>query len=441
MTKTRSTARAARPANTKRNHPAPRVGILFLLLAAHSADLIAAPATFPEAPAPGIATFANLRGGVRVLLVHGDTLYAGGNFRVSQGGVTRTNLAAFDLGGNLRPEFSATPNGTVLALATDGISLFVGGEFSRLDLKKRLAAVDLVTGKVNRYFTVHVQGATDIDQPTAVRALAVVTDAASQPPTRRLVVGGNFSRLNEAVIDNRLGLAAVATDSGNLDPGRFTLGIQDGFVDAMIASKDGSTLYVGGAFTSFQGRASSLVALDATGAVAGGMFRGGTQPIIDLDLDEAGNRLFAASGGGSNRALAFTASGTSRGQLLWRGPRAGGDVQAIHYVDGNVYFGFHDGLFVEPDPFKMAAVDAGDGTLIVDLDHPGLGCSSADADVPNCWLPVMDQTSGGQGFFGLSTLAHVVDAVTGKARLIAGGEFTQIGGISNTRRLAIFQEP
>jgi hypothetical protein len=396
----------------------------------------AAAPTFPEAPLPTPATFANTGGGVRAILVHRETIYLGGTFRVSQGGVTRSNLAAFDLQGNLRPEFAASPNGRVLALATDGTSLFVGGEFTRLDLKKRLAAVDLATGKVNRRFTAHVAGEIDAEAPTSVRALAVVTDPSTQPATVRLIVGGNFTRLN-AALENRRGLGAVAVDSGDLDGARFTQGVVGGFVDALRPAGDGQTVYVGGSFTSAQGRAGALVAMDSTGALLPGNFRNATQPVLDIDLDEANNRLFAAVGGGGNRPVAYVASGADRGQMLWRGPRVGGDVQAIHHVAGNVYFGFHDGMYVEPDPYKLAAIDAADGTQIVDADHLGLVCVNNDVDRPSCWLPQMDETMG-QGFLGVWAIQHVVDPVSAAARLLVGGEFTQIGGVTRTRRFAIF---
>jgi hypothetical protein len=412
-------------------------GLLSALAMAAWTDLASAAApTFPEAPMPTPATFANTGGGVRAILVHRETVYVGGTFRVSQGNVTRNNLAAFDLQGNLRPEFAASPNGRVLALATDGTSLFVGGEFTRLELKKRLAAVDLVTGKVNRRFTAHVGGEIDPEAPTGVRALAVVTDPSTVPATVRLIVGGNFTRL-DATLDNRRGLGAVALDSGDLDGARFTQGVVGGFVDALRVAGDGQTVYVGGSFTSVQGRAGALVALGPTGALLPGTFRNATQPVLDIDLDEANNRLFAAVGGGGNRPVAYVASGAGRGQQLWRGPRVGGDVQTIHHVAGNVYFGFHDGMYVEPDPYKMAAVDAADGTQIVDADHPGLLCVNNDTDRPNCWLPQMDETMG-QGFLGVWAIQHFVDPVSGAPRLVVGGEFTQIGGVTRTRRFAMF---
>jgi hypothetical protein len=415
-----------------------RFTVLLSLLAvfARVGGAAAAPVLFPELPTPGRASFSSASFRVRALLLNGSTLYVGGNFRVSQGGVTKTNLAAFDLAGNLKTDFTATTNGTVFALATDGVSLFVGGDFTRCGLKRRLAALDLVTGAVNRRFTAHVDGVLDTEEASAVRALAVVSDSSTTPPTVRLIVGGNFTQIDSAT-DNRSGLAALDPVSGDLDPVRFAGGVQGGFVDALLTSA--RSLYVGGSFTQISGRNASLAALSFSGAVRSTFATGG-EPIIDLDLDPVGNRLFAGVGGAGNRVAAFNADGGNRGNPLWQGPRAGGDVQAVHYYGGNVYFGFHDGLFAEPDQYKLAVVDAATGVLAVDADHPGLGCDGTPELVANCWLPTLDNT-GGQGFFGVWAITHFVDPTTQRANLLVGGDFTQIGGVTNTRRFAIFSEP
>jgi hypothetical protein len=182
-----------------------------------------------------------------------------------------------------------------------------------------------------------------------------------------------------------------------------------------------------------------LVALTLSGALRN-TFSIGSEPIIDLDLDPVSNRLFAGVGGGGNRVAAFSADGTNRNPL-WQGPRTGGDVQAVHYYGGNVYFGFHDGLFAEPDPYKLAVVDAATGVLEVDAEHAGLACDGSEALVANCWLPTLDNTAGGQGFFGAWAITHFVDPLTQKGSLLVGGDFTQIGNVTNSRRFAIFSEP
>lgn len=423
---------------------------IVVLLAVIGVSVQAAPASadvvpFPEAPVAGGATFSNNSRRVRALLVYGDTIYAGGRFTVSQGSVSRSNLAAFDFDGNLRPEFSVNVNGPVWALATDGDSLFVGGEFTRLELNRHLAAVDLVTGAVRRPFRAHLDGALDSDTVTGVHALAIATDTSTQPAAVRLLVGGNFTMVNSTT-DNRAGLAALATDRGTLDTTRFTEGVQGGYVRALVAAE--TTVYVGGEFTSLQGRTANLAALTMAGSLQSGTFSTSGQPVLDLTLDAEGNRLFAAIGGSGNGIRGYVADGLRRGSTLWRGPRVGGstlwvngDVQAVHYFGTHVYFGFHDGLFAEPDPYKLAAVDAATGNLEVDSEHQGLVCSNdSEEEQANCWLPELDATNG-QGFFGVWAIRDFWDPATAQQALLVGGDFTQIGGVLRTRRMAIFRAP
>lgn len=394
------------------------------------------PVPFPETPLTGTGAFATTSATVRSILVYGDTIYVGGNFRVSQSGTTRSNLAAFDLNGNLKSTFAAEPNGTVLALATDGSSLFVGGEFTRLGLKKRLAAVDLTTGAANRPFAAHIEGQLDPETNCGVRALAVVADNTTDPPAIRLLVGGNFTQVNSPH-DNRPGLAALAMDTGDLDSTRFAQGVEGGYVDTLLATT--TTVYAGGTFTSISGRNYSLASLTLNGTLRTPYSTGGQQ-VMELDIDPVSNRLFAAVGGTGNRVMAFDANARTRGNALWQGPRVGGNVQALHYFRGNVYFGFHDGMFTEPDPYKLGALDAATGNLEVETAYAGLPCENTDTNLINCWLPALDNTNG-QGFFGVWRIRDFIDPVTGGAKLIVGGDFTQMGGITSVRRLAFFAEP
>lgn len=443
-----------------------------LCVLTHAAAAHAKTVIFPETPIPGNAAFTESSGArVRAILIHGNTIYVGGNFTVSQNGVTRTNLAAFDLDGNLRPDFNASPNGIVWAIVTDGKSLFVGGEYTRLGLKKRLAALDLVTGAVIPRFTAHIEGNlhTPADEesllPPSVRTMAVMTDASVTPPVVRLLVGGNFTQINSTV-DNRAGIAALDPDTGDLDTGRFAQGAVGGYVNAVVFTPQ--QIYIAGTFNQFQGKSASLVAVDLVGNYRA-YFNTGTEnvtypretpeslpktvteplPIIDADFDPVSNRLFVGIGGKSgsaNCAAAYaapTAVSSKSIKQIWRTVYVGGDVQSVHYFDENVYFGFHDGLWGQPDTNKIAVVDAATGTGAIDSNHEGLTCTLKDkTTAENCWLPVMDAASSSQqGFFGVWEIRDYIDPTTGLARLAVGGEFTQVGGVKNTKRFAIFAQP
>ncbi|HMA97711.1 MAG TPA: hypothetical protein VKP30_33730, partial [Polyangiaceae bacterium] len=172
-------------------------------------------------------------------------------------------------------------------------------------------------------------------------------------------------------------------------------------------------------------------------------------PIIDADFDPVLNLLLVAVGGKSsngNCAAAYaapTAVSSTAVRRKWKSVYVGGDVQSVHYFDENVYFGFHDGLWDQPDTNKVAVVDSATGTGAADFDHDGLTCNVKDkATAEICWLPVMDAASSSQqGFFGVWEIRDYIDPVTGMARLAVGGEFTQVGGVANTARFAIFAQP
>ena len=87
-------------------------------------------------------------------------------------------------------------------------------------------------------------------------------------------------------------------------------------------------------------------------------------PVLDLDVDPDGSRVYAALGGfigAGNRVIGWNAEQwcTTLAQ------RRHGDVQAVEYVNGEVYFGFHEG-YEENLQRHLLATDAATG--VVDPD-------------------------------------------------------------------------
>jgi trimeric autotransporter adhesin len=94
---------------------------------------------------------------VYTLAVSGPTIYAGGGF-TSVGGMARHNIAGINASdGNptsFDPEASgANDDGAVWAIAVDGTTIYVGGEFDTIGGQPRnyLAAVDATTGNANDF--------------------------------------------------------------------------------------------------------------------------------------------------------------------------------------------------------------------------------------------------------------------------------------------------
>lgn len=179
---------------------------------------------------------------ILTMLVHGNTLYVGGDFTQIAGSF-RDNLAAFSMNGDLLG-WMPNPNREVSALMVHKNVLYIGGGFSNTnilneDIRNYVAAFDLDN---NRALT---DWAPKIN--SQVRSLAEMND--------HIVLGGNFSEVND---QERRRLAMVDT-TGNLTDFNVTV---DGSVRA-LANHNG-WLYIGGGFTSPQ---RGIMRVDADGLV------------------------------------------------------------------------------------------------------------------------------------------------------------------------------
>lgn len=325
---------------------------------------------------------------VRAVVVGDGVAYVGGDFTSAtgrNGTFSRNRVAAFDLNtGDVLP-FRADANGIVRALALSGSALYVGGDFTTIggQSRSRLAEVSATTGTVTTAFRANTNG--------AVRALAAVGD--------RLYVGGNFGTIS-GVTQRRL--AAVSQTTRALDT-TFNP-VVDGTVLALTASPDGSRVFAGGAFLTIDGQPRNYLAgLTAGGDLVGPAFANDANyPVLALDANETGSRVYAAIGGSGNQAAAFD---TGTGSRLWR-QRADGDVQAVTYHGGNVFFGFHEGFGGDPS-LRLLAADAGTGQL------------------ENAFRPPINS------YWGIRAL----DAT--ERGVLAGGEFTNVKGV-DVGRAAFF---
>lgn len=344
-----------------------------------------APVSFSPTPVSGWSTNAP----VHAVLIVGNTVYVGGDFtqvRPPGGGaaVNRARLAAFDIHtGALRTAFSADASARVETLATDGTRLFVGGSFTQIKgvNKSRLAAVDLTTGNVFTGFTATFN--------SNVFRIAVSGN--------RVFVGGSFTTLGVAA---RSRLAAVNTVTGATDP-TFNPNA-DNTVRSLVVSPDGNTVYAGGQFTAIGGgvRANIAPLSSTTGELLPLTFQYplvnlSVPVVIDLDISPSGDRLFAALGGFENQALSWS---TVSGRRQW-GHQVDGDTQAVHYFNGNVYFGFHEGDLGD-STVRMLTADAATGAVVTPYH-----------------LPI-------DSFFGVWNIDASADA------LVLGGEFMNVNGVA-----------
>jgi outer membrane protein assembly factor BamB len=185
----------------------------------------------------------------------------------------------------------------------------------------------------------------------------------------RLYVVGPFGQVNGV---QRRGAAALDKGTGALDPS-FAPNAQSR-VNTVAINPAGNRLYLG-----LAGNAGPFL-IDVspiTGARQGPDFSTLNDYIRDVDVGPDGT-VYVAAGGKMNSAIALD-PGT--GRQRWR-QRADGDVQAVKYSNGYLFFGFHDG-FGGNNSLRLLAAAAASGNLVpnfmpVSGSHPGVLTIDAD---------------------------------------------------------------
>jgi hypothetical protein len=146
-------------------------------------------------------------------------------------------------------------------------------------------------------------------------------------------------------------------------------------VSSVAASPDGSVVYLGGRFTAVDHQ--NVVNLAAVQASDGSLLSTRfadvqapdpattTSDILDLDVSPDGTALFVGIGGKHFNVVGAwnTATGARR---WWHGfdltDHLDGDVQAVVYDGGKLYFGFHGG-YDGDNTKRLMVADAASGVL------------------------------------------------------------------------------
>jgi hypothetical protein len=260
--------------------------------------------------------------------MQGNAVYVGGDFSHAVKGnqsVARANVMAVQRDtGDLLPGFVANTDGIVHSVLSDGTSVYIGGEFTTINgvAKSRLAKVDAVTGAVDPSFTANA--------PNFVSDLLLWGN--------KLYVVGEFGQINGVT---RKGAALVDKATGAVDP-TFDPAA-DLRVNTVAMNPAGTKLYLGGVFQSVGGSGHPWLTEVAptTGKVQGPVFTAVQDYVRDVTVGPDG-LVYAAVGGKQNSAYAFD---PTTGKQKWR-EHANGDVQAVKYSNGYVFFGFHDGFTI-----------------------------------------------------------------------------------------------
>ncbi len=223
--------------------------------------------------------------------------------------------------------YRINPAVSAIAVASNG-TVYVGGNFSGIGgrAKSNVAAVSSAGAVINGW-TANVNG--------PVRDLELSGS--------RVYLAGQFNSVSSTT---RNGAAAVLASNGSLVT---TWDAHLGATGrAQTLKVSGSTVYLGGDFTSINGSAQdNLASVSAsTGADTGWRpnanmcpAQGGENCKV-LDLDVEAGRVFTAIGGNGGGYAASWSNGISDDTFDWR-HNTDGDVQAVDAYDGVVYFAGH----------------------------------------------------------------------------------------------------
>jgi hypothetical protein len=338
-------------------------------------------ATPAVAPAPTYQAV----GTVYAVTYSGGVAYVGGTFTTvrapgtTSGGVTRNHVAAFDTTSGQLLSWNPNANGDVRAIAVGAGGVWLGGDFTTVtgQPRKRIAAVSPSSGSPTSW---------RVDADATVKALAF-NGAGSV-----LYAAGNFASLGG---QPRARLGAVNTGSSSVLTGwRADIAADGAWAGATSLTVVGTTLFVGGSFTTVNGvdRVNTAAVRTTDGAVSS--WRADT-PATILALASDASRVYAVGRGGGGFVAALD---TSSGKRRWTA-NPNGDVAAVTVRGSEVYIGGHYDFVGNTTRHHLAALSAGTGSLLP-------------------WNPSANSS------LGVTALAH--DA----GHIAAGGAFTVVAGRS-----------
>ncbi len=415
------------------------LGAAAIAPAAEADPTPASSSTTPTVTADALPTV-QINGVVWDQVIAGNTVFAGGQFSSARpagyapGGheTPRADLLAYDLTtGDLNTDFNPTLDGQVKALAVspDGKTLYVGGDFTKVNNSSRngLAAFDIGSGSLLAW------------------APAANGEVESIVPTAKAVyLSGAFTSLGNVT---RKYIGAVATTTGALLAWAPAV---DAAVRTMTATPAGDKLIIGGVFQTVNGTPSpGMAALDpSTGATVSwqalkviknadsahnlGIYK------LAHDSDTVYGTGWDFSGTTPGLEGAFAAR-PSDGALVWIAD-CHGDTYSVfsngnavytgsHHHDCSNIGGFSDGNGYSPGGVTRANAYAKTQTGVVQQNHvhkvyyQNFGGQPATSLLH--WYPDINAgtyTNTGQGTW-------TVTGTSDGRYVLYGGEFTTVNGI------------
>jgi hypothetical protein len=344
----------------------------------------AGPDTVSATAQPG-PTF---NGQVFAVAYDGGTVYVGGDFTTATAGghaSARSHLAALDATTGALLPWSPGADGEVRTLAITNGVVYLGGSFQHVAGAARGGLAAVTTGGALTSFAHTVNG--------LPRAMAVSGS--------RLYVGGQFTSVDG---QSRGHLAAFELPGGTLSTAWRPSA--NSRVDALATF--GSQVFVGGSFNQVNGAGPAhLAALDTGDGHTLG-FRGTARyEVFGVFADATG--VYAALDGPGGHAVAYTASGSTRWTLT-----TDGNAQAVAVLQNTVYVGGHFASVCR------TAATGTQGTCLGGRTDVGKIFAVNLSGVLQDWRPSV------RGVHGVQQIA--VNA--GLHMIAIGGDFSTVGGSS-----------
>jgi trimeric autotransporter adhesin len=369
-------------------------------------------------------------------VIAGNIVYAGGEFTTARpfgaapGSHTtpRSNLLAYNVStGALDTSFRPSFNGKVadMAVTPDKSKLVVVGNFTRVNgqVRNRVAVFNLPSRTLSSV------------APSANNSVMGVAATNSS-----IFLGGNFSAVN-GVARSRVG--SVSASTGAVLP--FVVHVDNGQVNAIVTSPDGSQVVLGGNFTSVGGLPHVGFGLYRAEATTGTMLplpvnevyrnAGPNAGVLRLASDStsfygAGYNVLNKGGGGNSEGV-FQADWAT-GSLVTLDDCHGDSydvapIGQVYYVASHEHYCGNSGGFPQTDPetywHSTAWTKEPDGPNLPDRygypDHPATPHSQILPFLPR-WT-VGTYTGTGQATW----------AVTGNSQYVLyGGEFRGVDGVA-----------
>ena len=376
---------------------------------------------------------------VASLAVANGLVYIGGFFDGVAGDPTRVNAAAVDATTGALAPWNPVPNDVVDALATDGSVVYMAGAFWTVSGQSRsaLAAVDATLG-----------------QPTAWNPGASSRCTALMLRGSTVYVGGGFYMVGGL---ERRAFAAIDATTGEVRPWPSTIErdpIEAGPSVAALAMI-GSTLYIGGDFTSVGGELrQNIAAIDTVTGRLTSWDPGATGRVWTLAAADsvvfAGGSFDRIGGEVRHRLAAIDLAG---GRTTAWNPDANDVVRALAVNGSTVYTGGSFGRIGGQPHKAIAALDADSGTpsaawtsdadgsvralaVSASLLYVG-GTFTHVGGQPRSRIGALDATTGLATAWQPNADSTVRMLVTGGSVVYAGGDFSHVGGADHMRVAAL----